>query len=40
VSLLFSNFKDVLERMSTGHPMSHLDDLLPWNWTTSIAAAA
>ena len=25
--------KDVLERMSKGHPMSRLDDLLPWNWT-------
>jgi transposase len=24
--------KDVLERMSSGHPMSRLDDLLPWNW--------
>jgi hypothetical protein len=22
----------VLERMSNGHPMSRLDDLLPWNW--------
>ena len=21
-----------LERMSNGHPMSRLDDLLPWNW--------
>jgi hypothetical protein len=27
--------KDVLERMSNGHPMSRLDDLLPWNWTAS-----
>jgi hypothetical protein len=25
--------KDVLERMTHGHPMSRLDDLLPWNWT-------
>jgi hypothetical protein len=24
--------EDVLERMSNGHPMSRLDDLLPWNW--------
>ncbi|WP_291846489.1 transposase domain-containing protein [Bradyrhizobium sp.] len=22
----------VLERMSGGHPMSELDQLLPWNW--------
>jgi hypothetical protein len=29
-----------LERMSNGHPMSRLDDLLPWNWTSSLAAAA
>lgn len=24
--------KDILERMTHGHPMSRLDDLLPWNW--------
>jgi transposase len=28
----FTYLKDVLERMSAGHPMSQLDDLLPWNW--------
>jgi transposase len=28
----FAYLKDVLERMSKGHPMSRLDDLLPWNW--------
>jgi len=28
----FAYFKDVLERMTEGHPMSRLDDLLPWNW--------
>ena len=28
----FAYVKDVLERMSSGHPMSRLDDLLPWNW--------
>jgi len=22
----------VLERMSEGHPMNALDELLPWNW--------
>jgi transposase len=28
----FAYLKDVLERMTNGHPMSQLDDLLPWNW--------
>ena len=28
----FTYLKDVLERMTEGHPMSRLDDLLPWNW--------
>jgi hypothetical protein len=36
----FVYLKDVLERLSDGHQMSRLDDLLPWNWTSSIAAAA
>jgi transposase len=31
----FAYLKDVLERMSSGHPMSRLDELLPWNWTPS-----
>jgi transposase len=35
----FAYLKDVLERMSTGHPMARLDDLLPWNWPRSRAAA-
>jgi hypothetical protein len=26
----FAYLKDVLERMSNGHPMTRLDDLLPW----------
>jgi len=34
----FAYLKDVLERLSNGHPMSRLDDLLPWNWTPSNAA--
>lgn len=29
----FAYHKNVLERMSNGHPMNQLDDLLPWNWT-------
>src|SRR5882672_11223558 len=36
----FAYLKDVLEHMSKGHPMSRLDDLLPCNWTPSIAVAA
>ncbi|WP_425995421.1 IS66 family transposase [Afipia sp. DC4300-2b1] len=28
----FAYLKDVLERMSAGHPMARIDDLLPWNW--------
>jgi hypothetical protein len=35
----FAYLKDVLERMSSGHPMSGLDELLPWNWARSSAAA-
>jgi hypothetical protein len=27
-----SYLKGVLERMTDGHPMSRLDELLPWNW--------
>jgi transposase len=34
----FAYLEDVLKRMSNGHPMSRLDDLLPWNWrpTTTL----
>ena len=35
----FAYLRDVLERMSNGHPMSRLDDLLPWNWAQLRAAA-
>src|SRR5665213_3561065 len=35
----FTYLRDVLERLSDGHPMSRLDDLLPWNWTQQRAAA-
>jgi len=36
----FVYLKDVLERLSDGHPMSRLADLLPWNGTSPVAAAA
>jgi hypothetical protein len=36
----FAYLRDVLQRLSDGHPMSRLDDLLPWNWTRSTAVAA
>lgn len=35
----FAYLRDVLERLSDGHPMSRLDDLLPWNWTQLRVAA-
>lgn len=28
----YSYLKDVLTRMTNGHPMSRIDELLPWNW--------
>jgi transposase len=31
----FAYLKDVLERMSNGHPMRQIDELLPWNWKPS-----
>ena len=31
----YAYLKDVLERMVAGHPMSQLDELLPWNWRSS-----
>lgn len=33
----YAYLKDVLERMANGHPMSRIDDLLPWNWSPCIA---
>ena len=33
----YAYLKDLLERLSRGHPMARLDDLLPWNWTPSAA---
>ena len=35
----FAYLKDVLGRMSNGHSMSRLDELLPWNWGRLSAAA-
>ena len=29
----FAYLRDILERMTDGHPMSRLDELLPWNWS-------
>jgi transposase len=31
----YAYLKDVLERMTHGHPMSRIDELLPWNWEPS-----
>jgi hypothetical protein len=28
----FAWLRDVLQRMTDGHPASRLDDLLSWNW--------
>jgi hypothetical protein len=28
----YAYLRDVLERMTHGHPVNRLDDLLPWNW--------
>jgi transposase len=36
----FAYLRDVLERLSNGHPKSRLDDLLPWNWAPALAAVA
>ncbi len=33
----FAYLKDILERMSAGHPMSRIDELLPWNWRPNAA---
>lgn len=33
----YAYLKDVLERLTNSHPMSRLDELLPWNWRTPTA---
>jgi transposase len=35
----FAYLKDVMEHLSNGHLKSRIDDLLPWNWSSSAAAA-
>jgi transposase len=34
----FAYLKDVLKRMSNEHPVSRLDELLPWNWQQTAKA--
>lgn len=34
----FAYLKDVLQRMLDGHPITRLDDLLPWNWHPTTPA--
>lgn len=29
---------DVLDRIGKGHPISRIDELLPWNWSVSHPA--
>jgi hypothetical protein len=33
----YGYLKDVLERLSAGHSVARLDDLLPWNWKPADA---
>jgi transposase len=35
----FAWLRDVLQRMTDGHPASRLDELLPWNWQPTTAKA-
>jgi len=35
----FAWLRDVLQRMTDGHPANRLDELLPWNWQPIIAKA-
>jgi transposase len=32
----YAYLKDVLNRMTNGHPASRLDELLPWNWAPAV----
>ena len=29
----YAYLKDVIQRMTDGHPQSQIDELLPWNWS-------
>jgi hypothetical protein len=33
----YAYLSDVLQRMTDGHPVNRLDDLLPWNWSPKPA---
>ncbi|MCB0057191.1 MAG: transposase [Caldilineaceae bacterium] len=35
----YAYLADVLERLASGHPITRLDDLLPWNWRAAAASA-
>jgi hypothetical protein len=35
----FAWLRDILQRMTDGHPASRLDELLPWNWQPITAKA-
>jgi len=35
----YAYLRDVLQRMVDGHPTSHLNELLPWNWASANAQA-
>jgi transposase len=35
----FAYLRDILQRMTEGHPVSRLDELLPWKWRPSGAVA-
>jgi transposase len=34
----YAYLRDVLDRMTKGHPASRLDELLPWNWRSPAAS--
>ena len=36
----YAYLRDVLDRMTKGHPANRLDELLPWNWHLSADATA